>query len=87
MDFHQPVQGYPRRVGVWHRLHARRRAKDCLQSNAALLHRVADELLEREQIDGDELLAMIAEARIPLYLSRDAPGVAVPYREAAGAAA
>jgi hypothetical protein len=32
----------------------RRRAKDLVQTNIGVLHKVADVLLEKEQIDGDE---------------------------------
>ena len=31
-----------------------RRAKDLVQTNIGVLHKVADVLLEKEQIDGDE---------------------------------
>ena len=35
-------------------LMVRRRAKDLVQTNIGVLHKVADVLLEKEQIDGDE---------------------------------
>lgn len=42
---------------------------------------------ETEQIDGEELLDMIASAGAPLYLAPDAPSVRVPYRDVATDAA
>lgn len=38
-----------------------RRAKDLVQTNIGILHRVADVLLEKEQIDGDEFLRIMME--------------------------
>lgn len=39
----------------------RRRAKDLVQTNISILHRVAGVLLEKEQIDGDEFLRIMME--------------------------
>ena len=39
----------------------RRRAKDLIGTNINILHRVADVLLEKEQIDGDEFLRIMME--------------------------
>ncbi len=38
-----------------------RRAKDLIGTNINILHRVADVLLEKEQIDGDEFLRIMME--------------------------
>ena len=58
---------------------AYRRAKDLVQSNIDILHATAARLLESEQIDGDEFLRIVTEARAEQYLKPDAPGVVVPY--------
>ncbi|BDA44051.1 ATP-dependent zinc metalloprotease FTSH 1, chloroplastic [Coccomyxa sp. Obi] len=59
---------------------AYRRAKDLMQSNINVLHKTAEVLLEREQIDGDEFLRLILESQAENYLKADEPSVAVPYR-------
>lgn len=61
---------------------AYRRAKDCLQRNLDTLHRVAAVLVEKENIDGDEFQAMIAEAQAEQYLMDDAPSLTIPYQSA-----
>lgn len=60
---------------------AYRRAKDLVQSNIQVLHRCADLLLEREQIDGEDLQALLVEAQALQYLKDDEPSVSIPYRE------
>ncbi len=59
---------------------AYRRAKDLIQSNIDILHRCADLLMEREQIDGEDLQALLVEAQAEQYLKRDEPSVTIPYR-------
>ena len=59
---------------------AYRRAKDLVQSNINVLHKCADLLMEREQIDGEDLQALIVAEQSPLYLKSDEPGVTIPYR-------
>ena len=58
-----------------------RRAKDLVQQNMELLHKVAALLLENEQVDGEELQAMIFEAQTEAYIKEDEPSVSLPYRE------
>lgn len=57
-----------------------RRAKDLMQSNISVLHKTAEVLLEREQIDGDEFLRLILESQAESYLKADEPSVTVPYQ-------
>ena len=47
-----------------------------------MLHKIADVLLEREQINGDEFQAILVEAKVTQYLKNDAPEVTVPYQAA-----
>jgi cell division protease FtsH len=61
---------------------AYRRAKDLLQSNVEVLHRVAAVLVEKENIDGEEFAAIIQDAKVNQYLKKDAPGVTIPYQPA-----
>ena len=58
---------------------AYRRAKDLMQTNVGVLHKIAEVLLEKESIDGDEFQRIIADSRAEQYLKQDAPGVTVPY--------
>jgi cell division protease FtsH len=58
---------------------AYRRAKDCMQTNISILHKLAEVLLEKETIDGDECAKIIKEAGGEMYLKEDAPGVTIPY--------
>ena len=60
----------------------RRRAKDLIQSNIAILHKTADILMEREQIDGEEFQRVILEAQAEQYLKSDEPQISVPYKDA-----
>lgn len=59
---------------------AYRRAKDLVQSNIDILHKVAAVLIEKENIDGDEFESIIQESKAQQYLKSDAPGVAIPYQ-------
>lgn len=61
---------------------AYRRAKDCLQENVDVLHKVAAVLVEKENIDGDEFQKIIMESQAQQYLKKDAPGVNIPYQSA-----
>ncbi|KAL4421216.1 hypothetical protein ABPG77_010091 [Micractinium sp. CCAP 211/92] len=64
---------------------AYRRAKDLVQQNIEVLHKCADLLMEREQIDGEDLQALLVEAQAEQYLKSDEPSVTIPYRPAASA--
>jgi hypothetical protein len=57
---------------------AYRRAKDLVTSNIEILHKTAERLLEKENIDGEEFAQIVAEMRASQYLKPDAPGVTVP---------
>ena len=59
---------------------AYRRAKDLIQSNIGVLHACSDLLMEREQIDGEDLQALLVEAQSQQYLKDDEPGITIPYR-------
>lgn len=61
---------------------AYRRAKDLIQSNIDVLHKCAELLIEREQIDGEDLQALLLEAQAKQYLKDDEPTVTIPYRAA-----
>jgi len=61
---------------------AYRRAKDLVQSNISVLHACADLLIEREQIDGEDLQALLVEAQSQQYLKTDEPTATIPYRTA-----
>ena len=54
---------------------AYRRAKDLMQTNIKTLHAIAEALLEKESLDGDEFQKIILESRAEQYLKSDAPGV------------
>ena len=51
-----------------------------MQSNIDVLHKTAEVLLEREQIDGEEFQRIVLESQAQQYLKQDEPSVAVPYR-------
>jgi len=53
-----------------------------MTSNIDVLHKIAEVLLEREQINGDEFQKILADAQVSQYLKRDAPEVTVPYQNA-----
>lgn len=57
-----------------------RRAKDLVQGNIELLHKIAAKLMENEQVDGEELQAMIFSENSEQYMKDDA-SVTIPYRE------
>lgn len=57
-----------------------RRAKDLVQSNIEILHKTANVLIEKEQIDGEEFQRIVAECQAEQYLKPDAE-VDIPYRE------
>ncbi len=47
---------------------AYRRAKDLVQQNISVLHECADLLMEREQIDGEDLQASTLSAQLLSYI-------------------
>lgn len=59
---------------------AYRRGKDLVQTNIGTLHRVANVLLEKEQIDGDEFQRIMMEEQAQQYLKNDNKEVTVPYQ-------
>ena len=61
---------------------AYRRAKDLIQQNIEVLHAVADVLMEKENIDGDEFEQIMLKAKSELYLKSDNPSISVPYQRA-----
>jgi cell division protease FtsH len=62
---------------------AYRRAKDCLQTNIDVLHRIAAVLIEKENIDGDEFSRIVEDARAPLYLQEPDGSISIPYQSQA----
>lgn len=50
-----------------------------MQSNIGVLHKCAEVLMEREQIDGDEFLRIVQSEQAKQYLKPDAD-VSIPYR-------
>lgn len=61
---------------------AYRRAKDLLVTNVDVLHKVAEVLIEKENIDGDEFQQIVLASQAQQYLKQDAPGVTIPYQAA-----
>ena len=61
---------------------AYRRAKDLVLQNISVLHACSELLLEREQIDGEDLQALLVEAQSEQYLKPDEPSISIPYRTA-----
>eukprot|EP01024_Parvocaulis_polyphysoides_P071817 TRINITY_DN898_c0_g1_i10.p1 TRINITY_DN898_c0_g1~~TRINITY_DN898_c0_g1_i10.p1 ORF type:complete len:711 (+),score=179.89 TRINITY_DN898_c0_g1_i10:156-2288(+) len=59
---------------------AYRRAKDLIQSNIDVLHKTAEILMEKENMDGDEFQRIVIESGASQYLKDDAPGVQIPYQ-------
>jgi hypothetical protein len=57
-----------------------RRAKDLVQSNIDILHKVAAVLIEKENIDGDEFQQIVLSSQAENYLKDDAPGLSIPYQ-------
>merc|ERR1712118_656465 len=58
---------------------AYRRAKDLIVSNMAVLHKTADVLLEKENINGQEFEAILIAEGGSMYLKDDSPETTVPY--------
>ncbi len=58
---------------------AYRRAKDLVQTNIHILHKLAEILIEQENVDGDEFQRIVVESQAEQYLKDDAPGVTIPY--------
>merc|ERR1712087_719722 len=61
---------------------AYRRAKDLVETNIDVLHKVAEVLLEKENIDGDEFQSIMLACGAGLYLKEDSPATKVPYQTA-----
>ena len=61
---------------------AYRRAKDLVQENIQCLHEVAEVLLDKENIDGDEFEQIMLKAKAKLYLKDDNSAVDVPFKTA-----
>jgi cell division protease FtsH len=59
---------------------AYRRAKDLVQENIECLHAVADVLLDKENIDGDEFEQIMLKAKAQLYLKEDNASIDVPFK-------
>ena len=59
---------------------AYRRAKDLMQSNMDALHALADLLLEKENVDGDEFERLLLEMGCKQYLKMDEPSISVPFQ-------
>jgi cell division protease FtsH len=59
---------------------AYRRAKDLVQTNVDILHKVAAILIEKENMDGDEFSRIVLESKAKQYLKDDAPAVTIPYQ-------
>ncbi|KAK9841523.1 hypothetical protein WJX74_007210 [Apatococcus lobatus] len=58
---------------------AYRRAKDLVSTNIHILHKLADILMEQENVDGDEFQRIVTESQAEQYLKDDAPEVEIPY--------
>jgi cell division protease FtsH len=61
---------------------AYRRAKDLVTENIGCLHAVADVLLDKENIDGDEFEKIMLAAKARLYLKEDNESIEVPFKTA-----
>ena len=61
---------------------AYRRAKDLVTENIGCLHAVADVLLDKENIDGDEFEKIMLAAKAKLYLKEDNESIEVPFKTA-----
>ncbi len=61
---------------------AYRRAKDLVTENISCLHAVADVLLDKENIDGDEFEQIMLANRAELYLKEDNMDIEVPFKAA-----
>merc|ERR1719238_373126 len=58
---------------------AYRRAKDLMQTNIGILHEVAEKLIEKENMDGDEFEKIILASGASQYTKDDEPSITVPY--------
>merc|ERR1711988_871613 len=61
---------------------AYRRAKNLLEENMEVLHKVADVLMEKENITGDEFQKIMLESESDMYLKEDSPETSVPFMPA-----
>lgn len=61
---------------------AYRRAKDLVQTNIEILHKIAAVLIEKENIDGDEFALIIQGSKAEQYLKADEPTMTIPYQSA-----
>ena len=61
---------------------AYRRAKDLVTENIGCLHAVADVLLDKENMDGDEFEKIMLAAKAQLYLKEDNESIEVPFKTA-----
>ena len=59
---------------------AYRRAKDLTQTNIKALHAIANALLDKETIDGEDCAKIIADCDAQMYNKADAPGITIPYQ-------
>jgi cell division protease FtsH len=59
---------------------AYRRAKDLVQTNIHVLHKTAEVLMEKENIDAEEWQRIIMEANVDQYTKYDEPSMSVPYQ-------
>merc|ERR1719421_474519 len=59
---------------------AYRRAKDLMQTNIGILHEVAEKLIEKENMDGDEFEKIILASGDSQYTKDDEPSIKVPYQ-------
>jgi len=59
---------------------AYRRAKDLVETNIAVLHRTAEILLEKENIDGEQFQNIFLEIEAEMYLKQDSPQTSVPFQ-------
>merc|ERR1719230_1145713 len=62
---------------------AYRRAKNLVEENMEVLHKVADVLMEKENITGDEFQKIMLESESDMYLKEDSPETSVPFMPAA----
>ena len=59
---------------------AYRRTKDLMQTNIGILHEVAEKLIEKENMDGDEFEKIILASGASQYTKDDEPSIKVPYQ-------
>ena len=58
---------------------AYRRAKDLMVTNINVLHKTAEILMEKENINGQEFEAILIAEGGSMYLKEDSPSTTVPY--------